>query len=629
MAPKLIPFSYLPTINNIDPNFFFNSTNNLFVVGGAGRIAKSTDNGTNWSAVHNPGGSVQLWEVAFNSTGIGLASGASSTLLRSTDGGNTWLTVAGFPASQIFYTVRFASDNVAYLGGTNGYYYKSTDAGATWLPISYRYTSTRVRDVSFADELNGYCVGTNFLSKTTDGGFTWTTFTSPFTGDINEVVALSPSSAIAGADLGNVIKTTDGGTSWTVIPTGITGTNSDILAIDFVDENRGLVAAYNGTVATTTDGGLTWTIIATITGSSPLDMDMVDSLYAYVVGTGERIFATTDGGKTWTQQYAGGGSGTYGVSFVDRLNGVAGGTSGNTMFTTNGGTNWTLATTSPGQNIWGIHMARSNNGTIAMTACASGYVYKSIDGGNNWIQEPRLTINTFDDIYMTPNASHAWVVGSSGTTIKWVNPDAVPVELTSFKAALNGNAVLLNWSTASELNNAGFEIERSLSELSSIDVVKKSSNQWKKIGFVQGNGTTLEFKSYQFNDELNEYGTFNYRLKQIDFDGSFTYSNIVEIDNILPQQFSLFQNYPNPFNPETNISFTLPTEGIVNLKIFDVLGNEVAQLINEFKSPGKYTVSYQSGSHSPIASGVYLYRLELNSPNKGKQSLIRKMILIK
>ncbi|MDP3831420.1 MAG: YCF48-related protein, partial [Ignavibacteriaceae bacterium] len=397
--------------------------------------------------------------------------------------------------------------------------------------------------------------------------------------------------------------------------------------------DRFITVSAQGEAVLTHDGGATWQVL-------PFPLDGIYRACYFLnenvgwavgaIGSGQvRIVKSTNGGLNWTQQTNAPDTTKYDVFFINENVGWIVGFYGMILKTTDGGITWTPSTTKPGQSVWGIHIARSLNGTIAMTACASGYVYKSIDGGANWVPEPRLTINTFDDIYMTPNASHAWVVGSSGTTIKWVNPDVVPVELTSFKAALNGNAVLLNWSTASELNNAGFEIERSLSELSSIDVVKKSSNQWKKIGFVQGNGTTLEFKSYQFNDELNDYGTFNYRLKQIDFDGSFTYSNIVEIDNILPQQFSLFQNYPNPFNPETNISFTLPTEGIVNLKIFDVLGNEVAQLINEFKSPGKYTVSYQSGSHSPIASGVYLYRLELNSENKGKQSLIRKMILIK
>jgi photosystem II stability/assembly factor-like uncharacterized protein len=118
--------------------------------------------------------------------------------------------------------------------------------------------------------------------------------------DINEVVAITPNLAVAGCDDGNVIRTTNGGATWELIATGITGTNSDILAIDFADENIGLVAAYNGTVARTTDGGATWNIISTIVGTSPWDMHMVDSLYAWVSGTGERIFRTTDGGLTWT-----------------------------------------------------------------------------------------------------------------------------------------------------------------------------------------------------------------------------------------------------------------------------------------------------------------------------------------
>src|SRR5690606_7974662 len=112
-----------------------------------------------------------------------------------------------------------------------------------------RFTTQRIRDVSFADNLNGYVVGTGMVARTTNGGTTWTLQTSPFTGDINEVVAPSPEVAIAGCDAGSVLRTTDGGVNWVEIPTGITGTNSDILAIDFINNNEGLVAAYNGTVA--------------------------------------------------------------------------------------------------------------------------------------------------------------------------------------------------------------------------------------------------------------------------------------------------------------------------------------------------------------------------------------------
>lgn len=579
-----------------------------FAVGHRNRILKTIDGGATWSAVYDPGGTNQLWAIDFNSTGeIGLASGAAGTVLRTTDSGNTWMPVAGLP-NVIYYSVRFGADNAAYLSGGSGYFLKSTDGGVTWQELGYRFTTSRIRDISFADNDNGFVVGTGFVYGSTDGGNTWNEQTAPFTGDINEVVAITPDLAIAGCDAGNIIRTTNGGTNWDLIATGITGTNSDILAIDFADENIGLVAAYNGTVARTTDGGATWNIISTIVGTSPWDMHMVDSLYAWVAGTGERIFRTTDGGFTWAQQLAVGGLGTYGISFIDRNIGVAGGTGGNTYYTNDGGDTWLPAVTPPGNSVWGIHIAPSPvYGSVALTACASGYVYLSTDGGRNWEVQPRFTISTMDDVWMT-DAANAWFVGNSGLVLKYTEPANIPVELASFSASVSGNNVILKWTTGSEINNSGFEIERQV------------SNFWEKIGFVEGKGTTTEPVSYSFVDDNLSPGSYQYRIKQIDFDGTFKFYNLPEaIDIGLPNSFELAQNYPNPFNPSTVISWQSPISGHQELKVFDVLGNEVATLVDGIKEAGYHSVEFNAAG---LASGVYFYKLQAGSFTETKKMML-------
>jgi len=193
--------------------------------------------------------------------------------------------------------------------------------------------------------------------------------------------------------------------------------------------------------------------------------------------------------------------------------------------------------------------------------------------------------------------------------------DIVPVELVSFSAEIVNEEVVLKWQTATETNNSGFEIERSQKS----DV--KGQNDWIKISFVEGGGTTTEIANYIFNDKISEPGRYSYRLKQIDFDGSFEYSSIVEVEALVTFSFELSQNYPNPFNPVTIIKYQIPELNFVTLKIYDVLGSEVTTLVNEEKPVGSYELEFNA---TDLPSGVYLYKLQAGSFVETK-----KMILIK
>jgi hypothetical protein len=186
----------------------------------------------------------------------------------------------------------------------------------------------------------------------------------------------------------------------------------------------------------------------------------------------------------------------------------------------------------------------------------------------------------------------------------------IPVELVSFTSSIINNSVNLNWITATELNNSGFEIEKSIDNVN-----------WNKLGFVNGNGTSTEVHNYTFSDQNPFIGTSFYRLKQIDFDGTTEYSNIVEVVYGAVSEFALEQNYPNPFNPSTKINYSIKEKSNVELKIFDLLGGEVATLVNEEKSPGNYEVFFDA---SKLSSGVYLYTIK-----SGSFVQTRKMLLMK
>ena len=205
-----------------------------------------------------------------------------------------------------------------------------------------------------------------------------------------------------------------------------------------------------------------------------------------------------------------------------------------------------------------------------------------------------------------------------GIAVLTVTNSVVPVELVSFTASTNGNAVNLNWSTSTETNNSGFSIERKQvhSFQSTVD-----NEEWKTVSFVNGNGTTTETKSYSFADENLASGKYVYRLKQIDFDGTFEYSNEVEVILNVPEKFELSQNYPNPFNPSTKIKYQIATSNSVSLKIYDVLGNKVATLVNEVQPSGNYEVTFDASS---LSSGTYFYKLQA-----GNFVETKKMILLR
>lgn len=195
---------------------------------------------------------------------------------------------------------------------------------------------------------------------------------------------------------------------------------------------------------------------------------------------------------------------------------------------------------------------------------------------------------------------------------------ALPVELVSFYANVSNNKVELNWQTATEVNNYGFEIERALFQKTG---TKPIPDVWNKIGFIEGHGNSNSPKEYSFTDNTATSGRYTYRLKQIDTDGKYEYSGEVEVDLGAPNEFNLEQNYPNPFNPETVISYQIPISSNVSLKVFDMLGREVATLVDEVKETGSYNVSFNGKA---LTSGAYFYKFQ-----SGNYIKINKMILMK
>jgi photosystem II stability/assembly factor-like uncharacterized protein len=445
------------------------------------------------------------------------------------------------------------------------------------------------------------------IFKSTDGGDTWTNVYSTGASNYLEIACDSLNNIYAANVSNGLIISTDGGQNFTVVPASTFG-GSNVNTVACGKNGHIFVGVTNGGVWRSTDYGVTFANTGAQTNtivSFAIDKFNADRIYAGSSSTSlNGFFISTDGGQTF-------------------------GTSTNS------------------QNIWQILQTTSDELYIATTS--SPYPFdKSTDGGLTWTTMSNLssakrgaTLDLLEDIYVSGNGgvfkstdggvtflNHNLTFSSNkiltydnkimvcaiGTTNGgvWVFTDTqIPVELSSFFAVANSDYVELNWTTATELNNSGFEIQ------------KKTESQldWEYIAFVPGFGTSTEAHTYSYIDNDITANKYFYRLKQLDFDGSFTFSEIVEADVYPIYDFILEQNYPNPFNPSTIIKYQIPVGGFVSLKVYDVLGNEVATLVDEEKSAGNYVIEFKA---SEIPSGIYFYNL-----SAGSFTQTSKMVLIK
>ena len=232
-----------------------------------------------------------------------------------------------------------------------------------------------------------------------------------------------------------------------------------------------------------------------------------------------------------------------------------------------------------------------------------------------------MTNSNFWGIYDDDNLT-LWGIGQFENQVNFI----IPVELTSFTASLlNNDFVELKWITATSLNNLGFEVEKDSSPSGQNQGNTLPHQVWEKIGFVENLDNSTFPIEYSFTDNtMHNSSVVKYRLKIVDLDGSFSYSDVVDVETVLTN-FELAQNYPNPFNPCTKINWQSPVGGHQTIKVYDVLGNEIATLVDEFKPAGRHEVEFNSSSvYGGLASGVYIYRLQTTESTETK-----KMVLLR
>jgi len=324
--------------------------------------------------------------------------------------------------------------------------------------------------------------------------------------------------------------------------------------------------------------------------------------------SGGRLYVSTNSGTDWdTTKPAGDGDLNWRTTSMssDGTTLIAGVYGGRLYVSADTGSSWTETRPAGDANKYWLTTSMSSDGTILIAGVDGGRLYISTNSGSTWAETQPA--GDADKVWfttsMSSNATKA-IAGVWGGRL-YRNNEPLPVELTSFSADVFRSTVLLNWQTATEVNNYGFEVERRGMRN---EEPRMKNSEWLKVGFVEGSGTNSSSKSYSFKDEGVAPGRYAYRIKQIDNGGAFTYTMAVEVEiGLLPRELTLAQNYPNPFNPSTTIEFTLAQDGKVVLKVYDLLGREVKTLVNEeLKAGVLQRVVFDA---SELSTGLYFCRL--------------------
>ena len=616
-------------------------------------IFKSTNNGESWTASNVSYNQDYIYSLAFNSSGMIFLSTQHATY-RSTDGGNGWndLKIGGETSNIV------VNSNDEILAGTSIGVFRSTDNGNNWNQIGVYNSQVSTISINSNDDILASAPGG--IYRTTDNGNEWTRINDSL--NVSVITHNSLGYIFAGTNLSfdqagssdannssknGIFMSTNDGSSWTEIYSyfnnydkvystgsiaidsnnniyvGINGYNRNF---DFTDDRAPDYYTF-GVVYKSTDNGNNWDS-TNYMSYGEWDSGLISSLAInsdgnIFMGSQFAIFRSSDEGENWFKTINGITNNITKVNSIvfnssgDVYAGIqyGGGLAGYIYKSTDNGDNWNIT----GFTYGGVFNLAINSKDHILAVTFKG-LYQSSDGGDNWINLGDSVLTGYNSAYyvsaVSVNSKDRIFVGTNASGVfRSIDSSDVPVELLSLNGSVINNKVNLKWNTATEINNKGFEIQRKISD------ANEKESSWNSIGFVDGKGTTTERNTYSFIDKSVSSGKYLYRLKQIDFDGTFTYSKEIEINFSAPLTFSLSQNYPNPFNPTTTIKYTLPEESNVKLTLINSLGEKVMDLVNGKVNSGNHEVKLNG---SNLASGIYFYRLQTE-----KYTSVKKLILLK
>ncbi len=572
-------------------------------------IHRTTNGGTDWQNVIS-NDSILITSVKFINTQTGYASGSKyanniykTKIFKTINGGSTWDTVSNSfrLQSSIMY---FTDENTGYLCGSEGSAsprtYKTTNGGQTW--NTHTQLSTAIYQLQFLDEMTGFAVSGNRMYITSNGGTNWAYSTLSIDGinyTMDKIFFSNINTGYVSGGSGIILKTTNSGGNWVKIA-GNNVLNDDFWSMSFSDNNTGFIIGYYNKLLRTTNGGSNWQILQFDANLAFSAISYVNSNTWYVTAENGKVLKTTNTGSTWDTSYANVYNPTR-VEFVNEQTGYGVCKYSNFIKTTNGGINWLVTSPFSAQN-WAMDFIDANTG---FAGSDGGRLYKTTDAGNSWTR----TDPNPHDFYINDVQFINYNTGYIGTSYGYAGNGVLKTT--------NGG---INWIpslTGTGISDINFLNERTGFAINASEVYKTTNggNNWYRLRTCSSNGNRM----MHFSDSLTGWiiGYNGMIIKTTNGGESVTFEPPVEI----PTSFYLFQNYPNPFNPVTTIRYGLPKDLSVKIKIFDILGSLVTQLVNENQTAGNYSVNFNGSAY---ASGVYFYTIETPEFTQSK-----KMVLLK
>ncbi|MCK6615894.1 MAG: T9SS type A sorting domain-containing protein, partial [Ignavibacteriaceae bacterium] len=501
---------------------------------------------------------------------------------KTTNRGQNWAHVTNAIGE---YELSITSHNIGYSAGTSVKIYKAEGNLESWRKL---ILNEDFSDVFFINEYTGFVItssGQGKLFKTENGGVNWQIAVGAPGG--GEILFIDSVTGFIGSSNGNIYKTTDGGHSW--YPTN--GVPNNIGKIQFVTNQTGW-AAGGPVILKTNDGGENWATQVTSAADNFTSLYFVDSVNGWA--TSRYIWQTTNGGVNWIKRTDIPSFFSKDVYFTHVDTGfIINRSMGNNLISTkDGGLTWQIdSTIDAGYNF--CYFPNKYHWIV-------NGVHQKWETDNNALHWNNITpalpsvINNFH----SPNDWIGYAVGGAGLVLQYEDTSFLPVELLTFQGSFeNDETVKLQWMTASELNNMGFEIQKSFNK-----------EYWFTIGFIRGKGTSIEVNNYTFFDREIKSGSHYYRLKQIDYSGGISYSTIISMDSDLkPSAFKLSQNFPNPFNSRTIIKYQVPIKSFISLSLYNIKGERITELVSEEKETGLYQLAI---NNLALPSGIYFVRMK-------------------